>query len=456
MKKIVGTFIFLLCCCSICFAWTPKTTNSCNPLKGKVDDCTSQQMEERVTWYNSEEWKTYKEKQEKELEKRVQQWQIIASSYDVDNGTINLSNILDTLTGSFQNCFNNIDSSIFGDHCDITIISWYLNEVSQCLTSIDTDIEYKSTRDLCISLLEDGDDGVKTLQKKYDQLYSWLIAEEAAFREWTSTYQNNPELYSSTTKEKIRLLETTNKQIDQKKAWIQQCKQKYNDIQDIQKDIKNTIGNIEKQQKSLTKAENKNQKKKDKNSNQEANSLRDTSKSVEKAENKRKEKDEKADYALNQACLSARDFLYTLKYGTTMKKGNPWNDLIENRSPREMLDKVVYDANAIDQYQETAMDGVTSRDESCVNGWGRITNTLCWVKNHIHPYIQWIVYLGLTLSVILLIYNGFKMVTNVMHGEGDFWKIKTNILYIGLWIIILTGFYYLLDIVMAIINFLFD
>ena len=33
-----------------------------------------------------------------------------------------------------------------------------------------------------------------------------------------------------------------------------------------------------------------------------------------------------------------------------------------------MLDKVVYDANAIDQYQETAMDGVTSRDESCVNG----------------------------------------------------------------------------------------
>ena len=269
-------------------------------------------------------------------------------------------------------------------------------------------------------------------------------------------YQDKLDDYKSSTLNKIDELESYNNRIQELKQNIQQCKQYYNDIQDIQKDIKNTIGDIEKQQKSLTKAENKNQKKKDKNSNQEARKLWTTSESVEKAENKRKENDEKADYVLNQACLSARDFLYTLKYGTTMKEGNPWNDLIENRSPREMLDKVVYDANAIDQYQETAMDGVTSRDESCVNGWGRITNTLCWVKNHIHPYIQWIVYLGLTLSVILLIYNGFKMVTNVMHGEGDFWKIKTNILYIGLWIIILTGFYYLLDIVMAIINFLFD
>jgi hypothetical protein len=47
------------------------------------------------------------------------------------------------------------------------------------------------------------------------------------------------------------------------------------------------------------------------------------------------------------------------------------------------------------------------------------------------------------------------MVTNVTHGQGEFSKIKGNLLSIALGVIILTGFYYLIDIILAVLNFIF-
>jgi len=125
-------------------------------------------------------------------------------------------------------------------------------------------------------------------------------------------------------------------------------------------------------------------------------------------------------------------------------------------SPREMLDIVVYKANSDMQIQETAMDGITSHGTAAncpANAW-RITRTLCWVKENIHPYIQWIVYAWLSLSILLLIRNGFLLVTNTVHGSAP--DIKKRILYIGVGIVILTGFYYLIDLFMIVFAFIFD
>ncbi|MDR0282275.1 MAG: hypothetical protein LBI53_02925 [Candidatus Peribacteria bacterium] len=78
------------------------------------------------------------------------------------------------------------------------------------------------------------------------------------------------------------------------------------------------------------------------------------------------------------------------------------------------------------------------------------------MKDHIHPYIQWFVYAGLAIATILIIYNGFLMVTNVTHGKGEVSKIKDNIIYLGIGVVILTGFYYLIDIILSIVNYLFN
>jgi hypothetical protein len=48
------------------------------------------------------------------------------------------------------------------------------------------------------------------------------------------------------------------------------------------------------------------------------------------------------------------------------------------------------------------------------------------------------VYIGLSIAVILLIYNGFLMVTNAVHKEGETAKIKKNIINIVIGVIILT------------------
>ncbi|MDR2541796.1 MAG: hypothetical protein LBD11_08950 [Candidatus Peribacteria bacterium] len=62
----------------------------------------------------------------------------------------------------------------------------------------------------------------------------------------------------------------------------------------------------------------------------------------------------------------------------------------------------------------------------------------------------------MALATIFLIYNGFMMTTNIIHGKGELGKVKDNFIYIGIGVVILTGFYYLIDIVVAVINFIFN
>lgn len=122
-----------------------------------------------------------------------------------------------------------------------------------------------------------------------------------------------------------------------------------------------------------------------------------------------------------------------------------------------LLDQVVDVANEEHSIQQTQLDGVTSQ------GWGysgnpdyKFTNTLEYLKNNVDPYLQWIVFIWLALATIFLIYNGFMMTTNIIHGKGELGKVKDNFIYIGIGVVILTGFYYLIDIVVAVINFIFN
>lgn len=123
-------------------------------------------------------------------------------------------------------------------------------------------------------------------------------------------------------------------------------------------------------------------------------------------------------------------------------------------NPVEVLDSVVGEANKIDQIQETALDGISSTQGAYGQDF-KISNTLEYLRLHIATYLQWIVYISLSLAVILLIYNGFLMVTHVVHKEGDFSKIKKNIMNIFIWVIILTSFYAIIKLVIGILNSIF-
>jgi hypothetical protein len=66
------------------------------------------------------------------------------------------------------------------------------------------------------------------------------------------------------------------------------------------------------------------------------------------------------------------------------------------------------------------------------------------------PYIQWTLYIWLTWATILLIWNGFLIVTGKKPSET-----KENIKWILIWVILMTWFYAIIEIISAIINFFF-
>ncbi|MDR0607386.1 MAG: hypothetical protein LBG52_03350 [Candidatus Peribacteria bacterium] len=130
---------------------------------------------------------------------------------------------------------------------------------------------------------------------------------------------------------------------------------------------------------------------------------------------------------------------------------------VAKSDPIGLLDAVVDKANEEHRIQETKLDRVGEGNGGGFSGnpQYRLTNTLEYLKNNIDPYLQRIVFIGLAIATILLIYNGFIMTTNVLHGKGELSKVKDNFIWIGIGVVILTGFYYLIDIVVAVINFLF-
>lgn len=122
--------------------------------------------------------------------------------------------------------------------------------------------------------------------------------------------------------------------------------------------------------------------------------------------------------------------------------------------PISILDNVVTEANQGQAIQQTALDGITDQQGSFAKTY-KIANTLDWLRNNINPYLQRAVYIWLAVAVILLIYNGFLMVTNALHGEWDMAKLKKKFIYIVVGVLLLTGFYFIIKLVVGLINSLF-
>lgn len=128
-----------------------------------------------------------------------------------------------------------------------------------------------------------------------------------------------------------------------------------------------------------------------------------------------------------------------------------WTRWKYGEDPTRILETVVDKANQDFEIQETALDGVTDEQWWYAREY-KIANTLTYFTNNIQPYIQRAVYVGLTAAVILLIYNGFLMVTNSIHSEWDGAKVKKNVINIAIWVIVLTWFYAIIKLMVAVIN----
>ena len=128
-------------------------------------------------------------------------------------------------------------------------------------------------------------------------------------------------------------------------------------------------------------------------------------------------------------------------------------------NPVAIVDEIKTEANKKDAVQDTDLDVVTSKISKCdwISPDARftITRTLCSIKANIKDYLQYVMYIWLTAATILLIRNGFKIVTSADQGK-EIEKFKKNLLYIVIWVFLLIWFYYVIDIFVSVVNLIVE
>lgn len=123
-------------------------------------------------------------------------------------------------------------------------------------------------------------------------------------------------------------------------------------------------------------------------------------------------------------------------------------------TPMQVLDTVVDKANATDDYQRTALDGITDLQWTYKRS-RKISNTFDYLRMHIWPYIQWAVYIGLVLSTAGLIICWLLMVTWWISKTKWFESVKWKIVNALLWVFFLSWFYLLIDLIVWLTNSIF-
>lgn len=147
-------------------------------------------------------------------------------------------------------------------------------------------------------------------------------------------------------------------------------------------------------------------------------------------------------------CFVACSFLLVGNvFASTTTNDSRWD---KGSSPIEILDRVAWESNAEYRIQETALDNVTDDQWAYATEY-KIANTLDSIRIKIAPYLQWIFYIGLSAATLLIVYNGFLLVTWAVSGE-DYKKVIGRIKNIAIGILVLTGFALIVRIFLAILS----
>ena len=116
-------------------------------------------------------------------------------------------------------------------------------------------------------------------------------------------------------------------------------------------------------------------------------------------------------------------------------------------TPLEVLNTVVDNADTKDII-ETELDKVNNTQ--IYGSKFKIAGTLESVRTNSAIYLQRIAFIWLTAAAMLIIYNGILLMTSPLSPEQA-GKVKQKIIYIILWLLVLTWFYYLIKILLSIL-----
>lgn len=155
---------------------------------------------------------------------------------------------------------------------------------------------------------------------------------------------------------------------------------------------------------------------------------------------------------LSYSIFSLLVVLVSIPFSDVYAQNNWWE---RGSTPIKILEKVRDKANNDRWYeiQDTALDNIMENAPK-TNPY-RIHSTLELVRRKINVYLQWMMYIGLSVATILLIYNGFLMVTGAFHKSWDFSEVKKNVSRIIVWVLIMSAFWAIVKLILAAVNLIF-
>ena len=165
---------------------------------------------------------------------------------------------------------------------------------------------------------------------------------------------------------------------------------------------------------------------------------------------------------ISPICLAGKDVSDDKKTEDTDKKQeHEWKNsrqFVED-NPVNLLNTIYGEANknSSEQVQNTDLDYVNSSSCSEVPAGSTytISRTLCNLKKLSKDYIQYIMYIWLTIASILIIRNWFKVVTS-SDREKQISTFKKNLTYIVIWVVLLIWFYYIIDLFVSMVNLVLE
>ena len=134
-----------------------------------------------------------------------------------------------------------------------------------------------------------------------------------------------------------------------------------------------------------------------------------------------------------------------------------WNFIFAQNSspfnnPIKFLDQANYKANTTDPIQNTDLNQVNSKSDICGFEYRfTFSRTLCFIKENIKNYLDYVLYIWLTAATILIIRNGFQLVT-ASNWADQMKKFQKNLIYIVIWVVLLIWFYYILELFVSVVN----
>lgn len=96
--------------------------------------------------------------------------------------------------------------------------------------------------------------------------------------------------------------------------------------------------------------------------------------------------------------------------------------------------------------QKTRLDDVPLSEGSDTP----IFDTLKEIADRLGPYIQWAIYIWLSVATILLIFNWVLLVISPL--KDTYANVKTRVTSILMWVAMLTGFFLVIKLIMSIIS----